>query len=298
MNEKFKSIANIRFFSTITAMIQDDILKSDMFFAWHSESDEIYKTMHCHPEYEVYYLKSGDVEYRIEGRLYTPAPESLFLIESNSFHGVRVNSGLLYKRVSMHFPAELLDEPERNMLLAMFHGARPYYPDISATKISLMVQLIMDCKNMSEPLKTIAIKHRVAALLTHIYELYSRNMPCSPVSTSHNERILTILEYLNGNLRNHISLDDLSSRFYINKNYLNELFQMEMGTTINQYIRMKRVALAWQEMRKGYTAEEAAYRSGFNDYSNFYRAYKTFFGSMPSAQTCGDRVYEPFSKPG
>jgi AraC-like DNA-binding protein len=254
--------------------------------------------MHCHPEYEVYYLKTGDVEYRIEGRLYTPIPESLFLIAANSFHGVSVNSCRLYKRVSMHFPAELLDEPERNMFLAMFHSTRPYYPGVSTTNIDVMVQLILDCNTMCEPLKTVAIKHRVAALLTHIYELYSGNMPCSPVSTPHNERILSILEYLNNNLRSHISLGDLSGRFYINKNYLNELFQREIGTTISQYIRMKRVVLAWQEMRKGYTAEEAAYKSGFNDYSNFYRAYKTFFGSMPSARAYGDRVYEPFSKPG
>jgi AraC-like DNA-binding protein len=37
----------------------------------------------------------------------------------------------------------------------------------------------------------------------------------------------------------------------------------------------------------GCPAEEAAYKSGFNDYSNFYRAYKAFFGITPSAPIIG-----------
>jgi AraC-like DNA-binding protein len=38
----------------------------------------------------------------------------------------------------------------------------------------------------------------------------------------------------------------------------------------------------YQEMRSGRGAEEAAYKAGFNDYSNFYRSYKSVFGIMPS----------------
>jgi AraC-like DNA-binding protein len=60
------------------------------------------------------------------------------------------------------------------------------------------------------------------------------------------------------------------------------LFRQETGTTINQYIKVKRLALARQEMRNGCGAEEAAYKAGFNDYSNFYRAYKSVYGIMPS----------------
>jgi AraC-like DNA-binding protein len=55
------------------------------------------------------------------------------------------------------------------------------------------------------------------------------------------------------------------------------------GTTVNHYIRIKRLGLARQEILLGASAQKAAYRMGFNDYSNFYRAYKSFYGGLPSA---------------
>jgi AraC-like DNA-binding protein len=63
------------------------------------------------------------------------------------------------------------------------------------------------------------------------------------------------------------------------------MFRKETGTTVTQYIRIKRLVMARQEILKGCTADEAAYKAGFNDYSNFYRAYKAFFGIVPSDKT-------------
>jgi AraC-like DNA-binding protein len=97
-----------------------------------------------------------------------------------------------------------------------------------------------------------------------------------------NEKIQAILGYLNSNLHKPISLDQLVQKFYISKNHLNVIFRKETGTTVNQYIRIKRLVMARQEILQGCAAEEAAYNVGFNDYSNFYRAYKAFFGIMPS----------------
>ncbi|MDR2758348.1 MAG: AraC family transcriptional regulator [Spirochaetaceae bacterium] len=80
-----------------------------------------------------------------------------------------------------------------------------------------------------------------------------------------NEQIQRILSYLNSNLCKPISLDQLVQKFYISKNHLNVIFRKETGTTVNQYIRIKRLVLARQEILKGSTAEEAAYKVGFND---------------------------------
>jgi AraC-like DNA-binding protein len=132
---------------------------------------------------------------------------------------------------------------------------------------------------MEEPLQTVSLKHHTITLLTHIYQIYSQNIIGIVPG---NERIQDILKYLNDNLHEPISLDHLTKKFYISKNHLNVLFRKETGITINQYIRIKRLVLARREIRNGCTAEEAAYKVGFNDYSNFYRAYKAFFGIIPS----------------
>jgi AraC-like DNA-binding protein len=260
---------------------KQDILNTDFLYAWSQTSDELYHDVHCHAEYEIYYFISGDVEYRIEGRRFIMAPESLLLIPPNCFHGVTVKSAEPHRRVSIHFLSDFLDETERNLLLKMFHARRVYYPDLSRFAIGFLIQSVLDCKKMKGPLQKTALKHRAISLLTHIYQIRSRDITDSaPV----NERIQAILWYLNSNLQTNISLEQIVRRFQVSRNHLNVLFRKETGTTINQYIRIKRLALARQEMRNGCNAEEAAYKAGFHDYSNFYRAYKAFFGVMPSAK--------------
>jgi AraC-like DNA-binding protein len=149
-------------------------------------------------------------------------------------------------------------------------------------RIGFLIQSLFDCKDMEEPLQTIAVKHRAVSLLTYIHQLYLQNLVCPAPK---NERIQAMLTYLNRNLREPVSLDTLCREFRISKNHLNVIFHKETGTTVNQYIRIKRLVMARQEILKGSTAEEAAYKAGFNDYSNFYRAYKAFFGIIPSNKT-------------
>ncbi|MDR0656170.1 MAG: AraC family transcriptional regulator [Treponema sp.] len=263
-------------------MIKRDILTTDLLYAWSQETDEVYSDIHCHAEYEIYYFIRGDVDYRIEGRHYTMNPESLLLIPPKNFHGVTARSTRPHQRISVHFVPELLDEAERSLLLEMFHASRLYYPDVSMHRIGFLVQSLFNCKDMEEPLQKIAVRHRAVSLLTYIYQLYLQNLVCPAPK---DERIQAMLGYLNRNLHDSVSLDTLCREFHISRNHLNVIFRKETGTTVTHYIRIKRLVMARQEILKGCTAEEAAYRAGFNDYSNFYRAYKAFFGIIPSNKT-------------
>ena len=133
---------------------------------------------------------------------------------------------------------------------------------------------------MGEELQKTAFKHRLVSLLADVCQLSTQ---LENPSNLRNERVNTILQYLNNNLTDDISLEHLSQKFYISKNYLNLLFSRETGMTVHRYLQLKRLNLARQEIRKGISAEEAAFTAGFRDYSNFYRAYKSFFGVKPSA---------------
>ncbi|MDR0568420.1 MAG: AraC family transcriptional regulator [Spirochaetaceae bacterium] len=257
------------------------MLKSDSAYMWSSISDEPYHEIHCHSEYEIYYFMQGDVEYLIEGDRYSPSPVSLLLIPPNSMHGVTIRSAQLYWRASVHFLPELLAEDEQFLLTELFQGSCRYYPDVSPATMDFLFQEILDCKNMEDPLRKTALKCRITSLLTHVCRIHQQNKtPAEPKD----ERIQAIRTYLNGNLQKNIALEELSRKFRISKNHLNVLFRREIGVTAMHYLRIKRLVFARQSMRQGLSAEDAAYTSGFNDYSNFYRAYRGFFGGKPSAQ--------------
>ena len=92
-------------------MYQEESFKTQKVVYAHTRSDEAdmeYK-MHCHDVYEVYYMISGNVEYLLEGRTYTPRPGSLIIIPPGCFHGLRVLDSDEYNRIRLHFAPELLE---------------------------------------------------------------------------------------------------------------------------------------------------------------------------------------------
>jgi AraC-like DNA-binding protein len=176
---------------------------------------------------------------------------------------------------------ELLDQTEQKLFLKMFSAGPHFFPNTSSKDISFFIRAILECGDMEEPLRVPALKSRIVSLLSEIPFL-EENYTLEPASAD--QRVLGVLEYLGKHLREKISLEDLARRFNVSKNYLNILFREATGTTVNHYIRIKRLGFARQEIQQGAHAEEAAYNVGFRDYSNFFKAYKSFYGSAPSVQ--------------
>jgi len=265
-------------------MIRQDVynlVKTDSGNAWYKMTGETGRFFHCHTEYEILYFVLGDVDIQIEGRSYTPTPESLLLIPPNNMHGFIVKSARLFKRVTIHFFPGILEPEERNLLLKPFQAPALYFPDLHGIRINSLADDLKNCENVEAPLQKIMFKHRLISMLADIYQLYNRT---SIHPAPGDKRINSVLQYLNENIKEDISLEQLSKKFFIDKNYLNKLFGMETGIPVHRYIQVKRLILARDEIRKGSRLEEAAFKAGFKDYSNFYRAYKSFFGTKPSAQ--------------
>ncbi|MDR2631030.1 MAG: helix-turn-helix domain-containing protein [Spirochaetaceae bacterium] len=266
---------------------KNNIIHIDNLDIWNNESNigpGVDFRSHVHAEYEIIYVFSGNVEFYLEEYKYPFLAESLFLTPPNSFHGWKPLSLRLYHRVSILFMPELFDQTEQSLFLKLFNTGHQFFPNTSCGNINFYITALLDCKNMEGPLQKIALKSRLVSLLSEITLLPSK-YPREPACNDN--RVLGVLKYLGEHLRDELSLEDIAHRFSISKNYLNLLFRQTTGTTVNHYIRVKRLGLARQEILRGADAQEAAYHAGFNDYSNFYRAYKAFYGSMPSASGKG-----------
>ena len=96
-----------------------------------------------------------------------------------------------------------------------------------------------------------------------------------------NGPIRAIIQYLNQNYTENITLDMLAEKFYLSKYYLCRAFHKATGLTIHDYIRVKRLTLVRELKSEGKNISEAAMRAGFTDYSSFYRAYVKEYGVSP-----------------
>ena len=102
-------------------------------------------------------------------------------------------------------------------------------------------------------------------------------------SASCDEKIVSILKYLNLHLSERQSIDSLSRQFYISKYYMMRRFKAETGYTIHGYLTEKRLLLARERIRAGEALGQVSEACGFQDYSTFSRAYKKRFGASPNA---------------
>jgi AraC-like DNA-binding protein len=271
-------------------MWKNDVLKTALVYIWHTRSDEPDKDfdLHCHREYEIYYLIEGELEFRIGNQIYRLEPRSLLLVPPGRIHGVKIPSDRLCHRVAVHFLPEMLDPLEQEVFSPLFYMEQNHYPppDPRPRGIEPLVQGLLECRPMEGNLQPIALRCRIVSLLAQICRLQSR-APLQAVPAD--PRIQDILAYLNDNLPKPISLEKVSRKFSISKNHLNVIFKTGTGSTINRYIRMKRLALARKELASGLGSEEAALNAGFRDYSTFFRAYKALFGDPPSVSVVEKR---------
>ena len=100
--------------------------------------------------------------------------------------------------------------------------------------------------------------------------------------TKATEKVQKIVEWINDNYNNKISLDDITREFNTNKTTLNQNFKAEMGSTVTTYIISLRMQMACVLLKKTYLpVSEIVERIGYNDEAHFIRAFKKHTGSTP-----------------
>lgn len=99
--------------------------------------------------------------------------------------------------------------------------------------------------------------------------------------------ITAIAEYINQNIVESITIDDICRHFGVSRSYLFKAFTESYHEPPKQYIIRKKIMLAQQLLTSGERPLSVCERCGFSDYSTFYRAYVRIIGTPPSGMTRG-----------
>lgn len=246
---------------------------------------------HYHEFDKIIILIRGEVDYMIEGKTYGLVPYDIVLVHHNCIHKPSIRDTVPYERIIVYLSPGFLNSynsPGCDLSRCFKKAAENQSSvlRIHNLKKNILFQTIKNLEHACShsgfandlycqvlflefmiQLNRTALDHRVEYLLT---------------STS-NEKILDILNYINQNLNSDLSIDGLSSRFFISRYHLMHLFKEETGYTIGNYVNGKRLLLAKELLGKEIPVTEICYQCGFKDYSTFSRAYKSFFKETPSS---------------
>ncbi len=98
------------------------------------------------------------------------------------------------------------------------------------------------------------------------------------------EGLQNAVEYIEDNLTEELSINDIAARAYVSAFYFQKIFSVLCGFTVGDYIRSRRLTCAAQEL----SAEDAriidiALKYGYDSPDSFTRAFTRFHGISPSA---------------
>ena len=246
---------------------------------------------HHHDFSKIVILIDGDLTYYIEGKAYILKPWDILFVNKNEIHKPVVNPDKYYERIVIWLNPDFMAKYAQgnNDLLKCFEVAIKNNYNLlrlnmkSIDIIKNLIQDIQNCNNSnefgSEILKE-SLFVQLMVLMNRLFLNSDKNRDIEDIQ--YDKTIEGVLNYINSNLENDLSIDTIASEFFISKYYLMRKFKNQIGSSIHNYVVQKRLILARSLISDGLSMSSVCSRCGFNDYSSFVRAFKKVYGVSPS----------------
>ena len=246
---------------------------------------------HHHDFSKIVILIDGDLTYYIEGKAYILKPWDILFVNKNEIHKPVVNPNKYYERIVIWLNPDFMAKYAQgnNDLLKCFEVAIKNNYNLlrlnmkSIDIIKNLIQDIQNCNNSnefgSEILKE-SLFVQLMVLMNRLFLNSDKNRDIEDIQ--YDKTIEGVLNYINSNLENDLSIDTIASEFFISKYYLMRKFKNQIGSSIHNYVVQKRLILARSLISNGLSMNSVCSRCGFNDYSSFVRAFKKVYGVSPS----------------
>lgn len=244
--------------------------------------------MHSHDFYEVYFFMSGDASYIVENGHYTLEKGDLLLISPNNLHQLDVNeSSHYYERTVLWINPRYLQKistPTTDLSLPFRLCSERGNHLIRNEAISRFAEnhfaLLLEASKLEhygDDLEGAILLERILLEIGRYLQQNQENLARPEI----NPTIVKALNYIDSHLTDDLSLETLASTLYIDKYYLTHLFKKETNTTPHQYILKKRLLVSKRYIESGLPIREVYLKSGFADYTHFFRAFKQEYGQTP-----------------
>ena len=250
----------------------------------HPEAEEF--PMHAHDGLELYYFISGCCRYLVEGNEYILKPHDIMVMRPSETHNLKVMDDVPYERVVIHFYPNHFKAYDKIGLLTAAFFDRPLGKSNRYSEEDFGSRLYQQCFETLRKDSPVGLELETEAklftILCELYMAYSmRKNGEEELNSDKEEPAIQIIDYINKNLYEPLSLSSISEKFFLSQSQLNRLFKRATGTSVWEYITIKRLIAARNRIRAGEHAGKVCVSCGFKDYSSFYRMYKSRFGVSP-----------------
>lgn len=265
----------------------ENCLRDRTFSIAHLYKEEKAMDMHIHDCYELYYSISGGKQFLIDNRFYSIAPGDLFIINQYESHKLTQIDSMVHERIVLSIHPDYvrkISTTATSLDFCFTNRSMRFQHKISLNKEQRrrFLYYINKITTAEGYAHDIIEQAAFMELLVMINTLSDSNAADTGISGyKYNHQVDAILAYINQNIHTAITIEKLAGHFFLSESYICRIFKSATGTTVNKYITARRISIAKALLNEGMSVSEAYEKSGFNDYSNFFKSFTRAVGVSP-----------------
>ena len=270
---------------------KQDVFKTENPVSIQRLSHETDSPPHTHDFIEIVYIKSGSGIHRIDDIEFPVKKGDLLFINYGKTHSFHFEEGFVFYNILLtpKFMSEELTNSENALDLLSLNCFESFSEFNETPKISFSADELVFIENMilemekeySEKKKGYeqAIKGYITVLFIHILRKANEENVLGGEKKIPSE----ILEYLDNNYNEKITVNTLAERCFYNPSYFSRIFSETFGVSITEYIKKKRFEKACELLTSTeLSVEEIAAKSGFRDSGAIFKYFKKKLGITPA----------------
>lgn len=225
---------------------------------------------HWHDFYELEYIISGSGSYMIDGQLFPLESGMLYFMTPIDFHNVSTEKAEI---INVMFSENLITSS--HLAPFTYHEAPKAFPIPENMQPFFMTLL-------EEIVQYQGDSAYCAALLDCLLLKLTRNL-LPYEESSWNNTAQKIHFYIINHFREKVSLEDIAQYVGLTPAYVSAVFKKEMNKNFKRYLNELRFSYAHKLLLySNMSVTQICGESGFDDYPNFIRRFKEYFGVTPS----------------
>lgn len=254
----------------------------------HMHSEEKTLDMHIHNCCELYFSISGGAQFFIGDKCYSIEPGDVFAISHYESHYLCQKVSEPHERIVFSIHPDLLkviSTPGTDLSYCFTHRDERFSHCLHLDKeqqkrMIYLVHKITSASGFGADVVENCVFSELMVWLTGLY----MNRADTDVATNkyaYNQLVGDMIEFINENITQKLQIATIASHFFLSETYVCRVFKSETGTTINKYLTARRISIAKALLASGASVTETCEKSGFNDYTNFVKAFTRAVGVSP-----------------
>ncbi|MEH6403847.1 MAG: AraC family transcriptional regulator [Sneathiella sp.] len=237
---------------------------------------------HSHDFYGVYVMLEGVKRFNQRGENITVVPGDVVIVNPGEVHdGHTAVEGRAFEYRSCLFSQdrlrELLDEVNPKGNLPVFKG-----PLLEDKQVGASILAAHQANNQAHPDQLQLDEQFFTNLAGLIYRHSDAGLTLKTLGND--KRVIAAsLDYMNDNYAEKITLDQLSVISKLPKFQYLRQFKRVMGLSPHAYLNQYRLQKAFDQLRRGQSAAQAAAQVGYFDQAHFIKSFKAMYGVTPMA---------------